>query len=204
MEQLSFFNANEFEHRLPERLLVYRPGFYGMQESMLLLEQLMEATPWKQDNVMMYGKLLKTPRLTAWYGDEHSTYQFTGNKYQPLAWTPLLQQLRRRVEEEAGMQFNSVLLNYYRNGSDSVAWHSDNEPELKRSPIIASLSLGQARRFDIRNKADNSQKHSVMLESGSLLLMKAALQQEWEHRIAKSTRPLGPRINLTFRLVSRG
>jgi alkylated DNA repair dioxygenase AlkB len=201
LAQLSFFSTDEFNLKLPQHLLEYIPGFYSEADSFTFLNTLMENTPWKQDVINMYGKLVKTPRLTAWYGDENSTYQFSGNKYSPLPWTNDLQKMRIKVEQAAGITFNSVLLNYYRDGNDSVAWHSDNEPELRRFPIIASLSLGEARKFDIRHKQDHSNKHSIVLENGSLLLMKAQLQQEWHHRLAKSTKYLKPRINLTFRMV---
>jgi len=105
------------------------------------------------------------------------------------------------VEPLAGITFNSVLLNYYRNGNDSVAWHSDKESIMGSQPVIASVSFGQVRSFDIRNKADHKERYSVKLEHGSFLLMKAGLQEHWEHCIAKSTKPMRARVNLTFRLV---
>jgi alkylated DNA repair dioxygenase AlkB len=149
----------------------------------------------------MYGKMLKTPRLTAWYGDQHSTYEFSGKKFLPLPWTDQLLLIKQRIEVAELIRFNSVLLNYYRDGNDSVAWHSDDEPELGKDPLIASVSFGQTRRFDIRHKQDHQLKYSVNLENGSLLFMRGDLQHNWEHRIAKSTQPLRERVNLTFRII---
>jgi len=109
--------------------------------------------------------------------------------------------LKEKVEQAAGKCFNSVLLNYYRDGNDSVAWHSDKESVLGKNPVIASVSFGQVRSFDIRNKTDHKEHYSIKLEHGSFLLMKAGLQERWDHRIAKSTKPMGARVNLTFRVV---
>ena len=135
-----------------------------------------------------------TPRLTAWYGDT--------TRISPiLPWTPELQTIREQAEALAGITFNSVLLNYYRDGNDSVSWHSDKESIMGSQPVIASVSFGQVRSFDIRNKTDHQEHYSVRLEHGSFLLMKAGLQENWEHRIAKSTKPMRARVNLTFRLV---
>jgi alkylated DNA repair dioxygenase AlkB len=132
--------------------------------------------------------------MTCWYGE---TDKIAGT----LPWTPELQAIREMVEPLAGIQFNSVLLNYYRDGNDSVAWHSDKESIMGSQPVIASVSFGQVRRFDIRNKSDHKEHYSVKLEHGSFLLMKAGLQENWEHRIAKSAKLMNPRVNLTFRLV---
>jgi alkylated DNA repair dioxygenase AlkB len=149
----------------------------------------------------MYSKQVITPRLTAWYGDANKDYSFSGNKFHPLPWTKELLEIKEKIEPIVGIRFNSVLLNYYRDGNDSVAWHSDNEAELGRQPVIASVSFGQVRRFDIRHKLGHKQKYAVKLENGSLLILKGDLQQNWEHRIAKSATPMHPRVNLTFRVI---
>jgi len=200
MTQLRFFNEEEGPS-FPGQLLDYYPGFLGEERALALLEQLRRHTPWQQQSIHMYGKVLQTPRLTAWYGDKGSSYTFSGTRFDPLPWTPELAQLRQEIAGFTGMPFNSVLLNYYRDGNDSVAWHSDDEPELGDQPHIASLSLGQARRFDFRHRQDHRRKHSLQLTNGSLLLMKGDLQHSWEHRIPKSARPMAPRINLTFRMI---
>jgi len=169
---------------------------------MALLRTFTGNVPWKQETIQMYGKLLKTPRLTAWYGDNEKDYTFSGTKYHPMPWTGELLAIKEKIEPLAGIRFNSVLLNYYRDANDSVAWHSDDEYELGVNPVIASVSLGQVRRFDIRHKQDHNRKYSVYLENGSLLIMKGDLQHNWEHRIAKSAKPMKERVNLTFRVIS--
>ena len=157
--------------------------------------------PWKQKLVSMYDKQVLTPRLTAWYADVE-TYDYTSlRRSAPNVWTPELLMIKGKVEAIAGVRFNSVLLNYYRDGSDSVAWHSDNEKALGTHPVIASVSFGQVRCFDIRRKSDHNEKYSIRLESGALMIMKGDLQVNWEHRVAKSVKILGPRVNLTFRVV---
>lgn len=202
MEQLSFFDGGLQSPKLPADLLDYRPGFFTQQESAKLVPILKDTINWNQETIHMYGKLLNTPRLTAWYGDNSKTYAFSGKKYDPYPWTDELLFIKHRVDFASGVTFNSVLLNLYRNGNDSVAWHADDEPELGTNPIIASVSFGQIRRFDVRHKQDHKLKYSVDLENGSLLLMKGDLQHNWEHQVPKSTRPMKERINLTFRIIT--
>jgi alkylated DNA repair dioxygenase AlkB len=201
MEQLSFFDGGQ-GLKLPLELMDYRPNFFTREESTGLMQKLKATIAWKQETIQMYGKLLNTPRLTAWYGDNSKTYAFSGNKYHPLSWTPELLFIKQKIEQAAGLTFNSVLLNDYRNGNDSVAWHADDEPELGINPVIASVSFGQARRFDVRHKQDHKLKYSVELESGSLLIMKGDLQHNWEHQVPKSAKAVKERINLTFRMIS--
>ena len=194
MEQLCFFPVAGQSKNLPSSLLEYRPGLLPANESDNLLDKFIAETPWKRTTQKMWDKKYLTPRLTCWYGDAP---RIAGS----LPWTPELQAIRAKVEALAGICFNSVLLNYYRDGNDSVAWHSDKESIMGSQPVIASVSFGQVRSFDIRNKADHSEKYSVRLEHGSFLLMKSGLQEHWEHRIAKSATPMKARVNLTFRLV---
>lgn len=201
MEQLSFFD-NAQGLKLPTELMEYRPDVFTREESVDLMQKLKATIMWKQETIQMYGKLLNTPRLTAWYGENSKTYAFSGKKYNPHPWTPELLFIKQRVEQAAGVAFNSVLLNDYRNGNDSVAWHADDEPELGINPVIASVSFGQARRFDVRHKQDHKQKYSVGLKNGSLLIMKGDLQHHWEHQVPKSIKALNERINLTFRVIS--
>jgi len=201
MEQLSFFKESGQTPGIPKDILAYHPGIFTDAEGYLLLQQFISETPWQQKIVKMYDKEVITPRLTAWYADA-DTYDYTSlRRSAPNLWTPELLSMKRRVENMAGVKFNSVLLNYYRNGNDSVAWHSDNEIALGKYPVIASVSLGQVRNFDIRNKNDHQEKYSIRLEHGSLMIMKGDLQMKWDHRIAKSTRIMKERINLTFRTV---
>jgi alkylated DNA repair dioxygenase AlkB len=146
------------------------------------------------------------PRLVAWYGDRGSDYTYSGIKLTPRPWTDLLRDIKKRVETVSATAFNSVLLNYYRDNRDSMGFHSDDEPELGVRPIIASLSFGEERTFVLKHKVNKLAKPvRLRLESGSLLLMKGETQRYWKHGIAKTSRPCGPRINLTFRrIVSQG
>lgn len=200
MSQLSLFDADEY-YRFPEELLEYTPRFLSEKAATKLEEKLLDETPWKQNTQKMYKKTVLTPRLTAWYGDENKDYHLGGNDFNVNQWSPELLNLKLKIEKFSGYKFNSVLLNLYRDGNDSVAWHRDKDSELGDRPIIASVSLGQVRNFDFRNVKNHQQKHSLALNHGSLLIMKGDLQVNWEHRIAKSTKLMKPRINLTFRLI---
>jgi len=193
-EQLALFAEAGQSKGLPGHLLEYHPRLFDAAESDRLLEKLITETPWKQTIQKLWDKEYLTPRLTCWYGE---TDKIAGT----LPWTAELQNIREVVEPLAGIRFNSVLLNYYRDGNDSVAWHSDKESIMGSQPVIASVSFGQVRSFDIRNKDDHKDQYSVKLEHGSFLLMKSGLQEQWQHRIAKSTKPMKARVNLTFRLV---
>ena len=201
MEQLSFFKEEGQTPGLPKSLLDYQPEVFSNQESNIILKNLIVETPWEQRVVKMYDKEVLTPRLTAWYANA-GTYDYTSFRNSPPnSWTPQLLMIKARIEQLTGTSFNSVLLNYYRDGNDSVAWHSDNEKALGTHPVIASVSFGQVRLFDIRNKSNHYEKYSIRLESGALMVMKGDLQQNWEHRIAKSIKPMKARLNLTFRVV---
>lgn len=193
-EQLALFAEAGQSKGLPKHLLEYQPALFDAEQSNSLLATLIADTPWKQTVQKLWDKEYLTPRLTCWYGE---TDKIDGT----LPWTPQLQAIREIVEPLAGIRFNSVLLNYYRDGNDSVAWHSDKESIMGSQPVIASVSFGQVRSFDIRNKDDHKEQYSVKLEHGSFLLMKSGLQEQWQHRIAKSTRPMKARVNLTFRLI---
>ncbi|GLU51453.1 alpha-ketoglutarate-dependent dioxygenase AlkB family protein [Dyadobacter frigoris] len=200
MQQLSLFDANE-SLSFPEDLLEYFPGFLAPQQGISLMHQLIKEVPWRQQIIQMFGKEVITPRLTAWFGDSNKSYQFSGTRFDPVPWTLALYNLKEKIQKVTGLPFNSVLLNFYRDGNDSVAWHSDNEKELGINPHIASVSIGQARQFEFRHKTDHSRKYGLSLENGSLLIMKGDLQHNWEHRIPKSKKLNNERINLTFRSI---
>lgn len=151
---------------------------------------------------MMWGRKIRQPRLIAWYGDAGRVYAYSGLRLDPLPWTPLLRDLKTRVEQASGAGFNSVLLNYYRDERDGIGFHSDDEPELGECPVIASLSLGEARTFVLKHKTLKSVKPvHLPLASGSLLVMKGDTQRCWRHGMPKESRPCGPRVNLTFRTI---
>jgi len=175
-------------------------GFVPEERRRQLMSSLLESVAWKREEIVIYDKLMPVPRLTAWYGDEGAGYAYSGIQHEPLAWTGELAKLRDVVSDAAGVRFNSVLLNRYRDGSDSVSWHRDDEPELGRNPTIGSVSFGATRRFKIRDLA-TKETHDLDLVDGSLLVMRGASQREWEHCIPKTKRPVGERINLTFRVV---
>lgn len=165
------------------------------------LHALVEQTPWQQPELFIHGRYHPTPRLTAWYGDPEARYRYSGKVHEPLPWTPLLDEIRQRVAKEVGQPLNAVLLNYYRDGQDSMGWHSDAEPELGRNPLIASLNLGGSRRFDLRRVGTTRIEHSLTLDHASLLVMRGPTQHHWQHQVAKTRRACAPRLNLTFRLI---
>lgn len=181
----------------------YWAAYLHEDESHSFLTQLLKETTWQQPEIWMFGRLVKTPRLTAWHGDERATYKYSGIVNRPMAWTPLLLKLRNLVEATTDKKYNSVLLNLYRNGSDYLSWHSDDEPELGVDPTIASLSLGASRTFCLRSKSHStSQKRmDIVLANGSLLCMRGRTQAQWDHSIKKEPKVLDARINLTFRSV---
>jgi alkylated DNA repair dioxygenase AlkB len=172
------------------------------QSAEAVMHQLMDEVPWRAEKIVVWGKAFPQPRLTAWYGDNGTNYTYSGIQMAPLPWTYTLVDIKNRVAKFAGCDFNSVLLNYYRNHRDGMGLHSDDEPELGRRPIIASLSLGDERTFILKHRTRRDLKSvRLKLASGSLLLMKGDTQHCWKHGIEKEKLPRGPRVNLTFRRV---
>lgn len=177
-------------------------NFLSLSEAILLIQKLKTSIEWRQESIKMYGKVYPVPRETAWYGEEGRNYAYSGIMCNPLPWTHELFELKNRIEALLPLdQFNSVLLNRYRNGNDKVSWHSDDEKELGVNPTIASISLGVTRRFDLRHKIDKSNTLKLNLSSGSLLIMKGELQHFWEHQVPQQKLILDERINLTFRRI---
>ncbi|PVY44237.1 alpha-ketoglutarate-dependent dioxygenase AlkB family protein [Pontibacter virosus] len=183
---------------MPEAEVYYAPNFFSKDESNLYLQQLTEEVAWQQEEIKMFGKQLPLPRLTAWYGDKGYTYSGLYNAPQP--WLPILLELKKRIEAASGDRYNSVLLNYYRHGQDSMGWHADDEKSL--GPGIASVSFGGERGFAFRHrKRKDLPTVKLTLQHGSLLLMQGTTQQHWHHQLPKTSRPIAPRINLTFRTI---
>lgn len=182
--------------------LRFVPQLFDEVASHRLFADLQDNCAWRQDTVQMYGRRVLVPRLVAWYGERRAAYSYSGLRLEPTPWLPPLLEIKAAVEAEVGTRFNSVLANLYRDGRDSVAWHADDETELGREPIIASVTLGATRTFGLRHAADHSRRHHIDLPAGSLLVMGGTTQRHWQHRIAKTAKPVGPRINLTFRLIT--
>ena len=189
---------------MPDAEVYYLRELILVQTAEAVMNQLIDEVPWRAENILVWGKTFPQPRLTAWYGDNGANYSYSGIHLDPLPWTHTLIDIKNRVETIAGTDFNSVLLNYYRNHHDSMGLHSDDEPELGRQPIIASVSLGEERTFVLKHKNRRDLKSvRLQLASGSLLLMKGETQHYWKHGIEKEKHPCGPRVNLTFRRICR-
>jgi len=187
---------------LPDAEIILYEGFFPAAESKHLFAELLATTRWEQGHLKIYGKEIAEPRLTAWYGDAGKSYTYSGITRQPLPWTPALLQIKERVEAVAQTTFNSVLLNRYRDGRDSIGWHQDNEPELGQNPVIASVSFGATRRFQLRHKRRKDvPRVDLALTHGSLLIMRGPTQHCWVHQLPKTAQPVGERINLTFRVI---
>lgn len=187
---------------LPGADVVLVPSARPAHELDALFEELRDETPWRAESIRLFGKTVLQPRLLAWHGDADAGYTYSRLRLIPAPWTPRLLELRTEAEHIAGHPFNSVLLNFYRNGRDSMGMHADDEPELGTRPTIASLSLGATREITFRSRTDRTLPSvRVPLIAGDWLIMRGDTQTNWHHGIAKTKRPLGGRINLTFRQV---
>jgi len=186
---------------LPDARLRYFKNFFNTSDSVHFYNTLLEDTPWQQDPITIFGKTYDQPRLTALYAYNSNPYSYAGITMNPHKMTPTLTKIYDRVRKESPVEFTSVLLNLYRNGKDSNGWHADNEKELGQSPIIASISFGAERFFHLKHRNIKEARLKILLHSGSLLLMEGNTQERWLHQIPKTTKPLAPRINLTFRKI---
>jgi alkylated DNA repair dioxygenase AlkB len=179
----------------------YEPGFLAPGDADLLLEGLLRLTDWERLRLRIFGREVEAPRLTAWYGDPGASYAYSGVVHEPRPWPECLVALRDRLRAELGAPFNSVLANLYRDGRDSMGWHSDDERELGEQPLIASVSLGARRRFLLRQRGAGTENVELELEHGSLFAMWGSTQRRWKHRVPRSARCHEPRVNLTFRYI---
>lgn len=187
---------------MPDASIEFLSDFLSYEKADDFKNVLLSETDWREEEIQVWGKWHKQPRLIAWYGDEGASYAYSGRRLKPKPWTPTLSELRYKVEQATSASFNSVLLNYYRDQNDRMGWHSDNESELGVRPTIASLSLGDTRIFLLRHKVRKDLKVRKMeLSNGSLLIMSGCTQEFWQHAINKESRPAGPRVNLTFRMI---
>ncbi len=203
MSQLNLFE--EFPaHSEPIKIgngeYIFIPGFYDSDQADAYLNELLREVEWKQESMNMYGKEVKFPRLTAWCGDQDKPYSFSGITLNPHPWNPTLLEIKQKIEPLCQVEFNSVLLNRYRDGKDSISWHTDAEPELGHNPVIASVNFGATRKFQLRHR-NTKEKIELLLGHGSLLIMQGEMQHYWQHQVPKTKKVLGERINLTFRHI---
>lgn len=187
--------------QLDDASIDYRPEFIEFDAAIALYEKIVAQTPWRQDTIKLYGKLHLTPRLLCWMGDPEMIYGYSDSTMAPIPWSSCLLEIKHMLEAQTNRHFNSVLINYYRDGQDSVSWHSDDEPELGINPVIASISLGAPRDFHLRHKVKKQLRHKMNLSNGSLLIMSGTTQHFWQHHVPKRKHAQG-RVNLTFRTIN--
>ena len=205
MNQLDLFNQGSNEEKLFEIQdgeYIFIKNFFDQLESKKYFDLLLKNILWKQEKMNMYGKEIPFPRLTAWYGDNDKPYSFSGISLSPNEWTSELLEIKKKIEKETEATFNSVLLNRYRDGSDSISWHTDAEKELGKDPIIASVNFGATRKFQLKHMKTN-EKIELELSNGSLLIMQGSLQHYWKHQVPKTKKKISERINLTFRVIKK-
>ncbi|MFN3754385.1 alpha-ketoglutarate-dependent dioxygenase AlkB family protein [Flavobacterium sp.] len=197
----TLFPKEKITFNLPDADIEYYSNFFDVVRANELFEQLKTNIPWQQDHITVFGKTHPQPRLTALFGNEGKPYGYSNIVMQPHQWNPLLMFVKDEIEAVCNENFTTVLLNYYRDGKDSNGWHADNEKELGRNPIIASVSFGAVRPFHLQHNTVKEQKLKINLEHGSLLIMKGTTQHFWKHQIPKTVKEIGSRINLTFRII---
>ena len=191
MDQLDLFSASRKKDEpieIRNGTYLYIENFFTRSEADYFLNDFINNIVWEQQSMNMYGKLIPFPRLTTWYGDNDKPYSFSGITLKPHPWNESLLKIKQKIEPLSGVVFNSVLLNRYRNGNDSISWHTDAEKELGINPVIASVNFGEERVFQL-------------LKHGSLLIMMGELQHYWKHQVPKSKKLMKERINLTFRVI---
>ena len=197
--QTDFLQSKTVVLELEGADIEYFPSFIDQNQALDLYQQLLDEVSWRQEVIKVYGKSYPTPRLSCWMGDTGLSYGYSHTRMDAVEWSSTLLTIKQKIEITTQTTFNSVLINYYRDGKDSNGWHSDDESELGENAIIASLSLGASRDFHLRHKTKHY-KHKMALENGSLLMMLGATQHNWQHHIPKRVAAQG-RINLTFRTI---
>lgn len=182
--------------------ITYYPNFFNTEDSNLYLKNLLKTINWQQDTITVYGKKHLQPRLTAFYADNGKTYKYSNIIMQPHTFKNDLLKIKNKIETKLKIKFTSCLANLYRNGNDGNGWHADNEKELGKNPIIASVTFGAERSFQFKHKTNKLLKTKLTLQHGSLLLMQGETQKNWLHQIPKTKKNIGKRINLTFRIIA--
>jgi alkylated DNA repair dioxygenase AlkB len=196
---MNLFSKEKQHFKLPNAELIYIPQFFSKEESDSYFKIIEIKTNWQHDDITVFGKTYKQPRLTALFGESKQSYRYSNIIMHPKPFTPTLNTIKTKVEDFCDDDFNTLLINLYRDGNDSNGWHADNEKELGENPVIASVSFGEARPFHFKHRTLKDQRHKLILEHGSLLIMKGEMQHHWLHQIAKTKKQIQPRINLTFR-----
>lgn len=196
-----FKHTEPISFNLKDADIVYYPDFFTTEESHNYFNRLLENTDWQEDDITLFGKTYKQPRLTALFANNNKPYSYSNITMHPKLFTKELELIKYKVEIIIEKPFTTCLLNLYRNGQDSNDWHSDDEKELGINPVIASVSFGATRKFKLKHKTDPLQKLTIELQSGSLLIMKGSTQHFWKHQIPKTKKEVGKRINLTFRYI---
>lgn len=203
MDQLNLFEKPK-DYTQPVQIqngaYIYIPNFYTNSKANEYLNELINNIEWKQESMKMYGKQIPFPRLTSWYGDTDKAYSFSGIKLNPHPWSNQLLEIKKDIEPLSKVEFNSVLLNRYRDGNDSISWHTDAEKELGKNPVIASVNFGAERTFQLRHR-NTKKRIDIVLKHGSLLVMMGELQHFWQHQVPKTKKVKTERINLTFRVI---
>ena len=193
--------SNEKTNLLPkDGTLNYYGSIFSVVDSTNYFDALLNTIEWKNDEIILFGKKIVTKRKVAWYGDSGIEYTYSNTTKKALSWTKELLEIKLLIEEQIGSTFNSCLLNLYHSGEEGMGWHSDDEKELEKNGTIASVSFGAERKFSFKHKKDQT-TFSILLENGSLLVMKGPMQHFWKHQIAKTKKVTEPRINLTFRYI---
>lgn len=186
---------------LPGADLAFDPHWLPTDEADTLFAALQTGVPWDAHRLRLFGREVASPRLSCWIGDPDAVYTYSGSTFAPHAWPVALRPVRAKLADALGTEFNSVLANLYRDGRDAMGWHSDDEPELGRAPVIASLSLGATRRFVLKSRTASGDRLALDLPHGSLLVMRGDTQRRYRHALPRTAKPVAPRINLTFRQI---
>ncbi len=186
---------------LPDADVRLDPAWLPAAEAAALFAALRAGVRWEVHRIRVFGREVDSPRLSCWIGDADAIYTYSGTRFLPHPWPQALLPVRARLRATLGIDFNSVLANLYRGGRDGMGWHRDSEAELGHDPVIASISLGAVRRFAFRDRRDTAHRLALALPAGSLLVMARGTQQHYEHALPKTARPVGERINLTFRRI---
>lgn len=195
------FPSEEIQLNLPDAEISYFPNFFSTAETHQYYNCILNTTQWQHDDITVFGKTYKQPRLTALFAENDKALKYSNIIMHPKAFTPTLKAVKLKIESVCSTEFTTCLANLYRDGEDSNGWHADNEKQLGKNPVIASVTFGQPRFFHLKHRTNKKLRHKLLLENGSLLVMKGETQHYWLHQIAKTKRKVNPRINLTFRVI---